>query len=101
MAISQDDQVIPTSPGARLSYALQIENTGNQNATGVVIRETVPVGATYLAASSDPGWSCLDGDIAGRVCTLAVGDPRPPRRALASVHCRRPGSSRYGSCCRC
>ncbi len=60
--------------GEELAYTVSYSNQGNQDATGVVIRETVPVGATYLAAGSDPGWSCVDGDIAGTVCDLAVGD---------------------------
>lgn len=60
--------------GEELVYTVSYSNVGNQDATGVVLQETVPVGATYLAASSDPAWSCADGDVAGTVCSLVIGD---------------------------
>jgi uncharacterized repeat protein (TIGR01451 family) len=60
--------------GEEIVYTVSYSNQGNQDATGVVLQETVPVGATYLAANSDAGWSCVDGDVADTVCDLVIGD---------------------------
>jgi len=54
---------------------LHIENNGTQNATGVVVTETVPANTTF--AASDPantGWTCSGGGAAGSTCTYAYGD---------------------------
>ena len=64
---------LPTAAaGAALSYTLDLDNNGGQDATGVVLTETVPVGTQFDAANSDAGWSCA-GVAAGSVCTLNVG----------------------------
>lgn len=70
---SKTDGVTSTTPGSTLTYALNYSNTGNQNATGVVLTETVPVGATYTTTGSS-SWSCANGSPAGTVCTLNVGN---------------------------
>ncbi|MES2572115.1 MAG: hypothetical protein V4710_18920, partial [Verrucomicrobiota bacterium] len=49
------------APGETVVYALQYSNAGNQDSTGVVIKETVPGGTSFNAAASSPGWSTLDG----------------------------------------
>src|SRR5262249_22752334 len=56
-------------------------NSGTQDATGVVITETVPPNSTFVAASSTGTWSCADGSAAGTTCkttivSLAVGPTR-------------------------
>jgi len=51
LAISKDDGVNVTAPGATLMYTLRIENRGNQMATGVVVTDTLPVGVTFVSAS--------------------------------------------------
>lgn len=77
MTITKDDQVLFTRAGAVLVYAIDYANAGNQDASGVVISETVPANTTFNAGASSPGWSCADGAAAGTVCeyTVAGGVP--------------------------
>lgn len=60
-------------PGQPIVYTLTYFNDTVIGATGVEIDETVPVGTTFVAAGSTPGWSCPDGAPAGTPCTLALG----------------------------
>jgi large repetitive protein len=72
MSITKDDGVLLTVPGALLSYEVLVQNTGNQNATGVEVTETVPQYTSFVAAASTPGWSCADGSRTPTVCTFIV-----------------------------
>jgi uncharacterized repeat protein (TIGR01451 family) len=74
LVINKDDGGIPARPGGMVSYTLSYQNVGDQDATGVVITETVPAGTEFNAADSTVGWVCLPDDTAGSTCTLAVGD---------------------------
>ncbi|WP_154223712.1 isopeptide-forming domain-containing fimbrial protein [Marinicella rhabdoformis] len=73
MAISKSDGVSIVSPGDTLTYVLNYQNIGNQDATGVVITETVPLQSTFLPGASTAGWNCVPSNNAGSICTLAVG----------------------------
>ncbi|MGV6852310.1 MAG: hypothetical protein ACWA5R_09075 [bacterium] len=73
LAITKDDGGISTFPGGVVAYTLSFINRGDQNATGVVVTDTVPANSTFNAANSTPGWSCADGNPAGTVCTFLIG----------------------------
>jgi uncharacterized repeat protein (TIGR01451 family) len=73
LAISKTAVSGSTTPGNVLVYEIAIQNTGNQAASNVSIRETVPQHTTFHALSSEPDWSC-SGIAAGSACTLPVGD---------------------------
>jgi uncharacterized repeat protein (TIGR01451 family) len=60
------------STGSTLIYTLDYENSGNQDALGVVLEETVPAFTTFNAAASDPAWVCGD-STPGSICTLTIG----------------------------
>ncbi|MBX3012360.1 MAG: DUF11 domain-containing protein [Caldilineaceae bacterium] len=61
-------------PGDTIHYTLVYTNAGNQDATGIVLQETLPEWTTFLAAASTPGWHCaFDTGSARTLCTLAVG----------------------------
>jgi uncharacterized repeat protein (TIGR01451 family) len=74
MKISKDDQVLLTAPGAIIEYLITYANIGNQDATGVIVTETVPANTVYSAANSTAGWSCVDGSGPGTTCEFSVGD---------------------------
>ena len=74
LTLAKDDGAITAIPGQVIDYTLTVTNTGDQDATGVVLTETVPEHATFDAANSDASWSCSDGDPAGTACTFSVGD---------------------------
>ena len=69
-----DDVVGSTLPGATIIYTLTYDNVGDQNATGVVVTETVPANTTFTTTGSSAGWSCVDGAAAGTTCTLSLGN---------------------------
>ncbi|MEC9050846.1 MAG: choice-of-anchor A family protein [Actinomycetota bacterium] len=56
--------------GDQVTYTLTVTNQGTAPATGVVVRDDLPSGVTYV--SSSPGCS-----LAGSVLTCAVGDLAP------------------------
>jgi uncharacterized repeat protein (TIGR01451 family) len=56
-----------------IRYDITVSNHGGP-ATGVVIRDTVPVATTFSAGDSTPGWSCPAGPAEGSECTFPVGD---------------------------
>ncbi len=60
-------------PGATLVYSLSVSNLGNRDAEGVQLNETVPALATFLPASSSPGWICTPDNGAGSSCVLTLG----------------------------
>ncbi|MEM6794936.1 MAG: FG-GAP-like repeat-containing protein [Acidobacteriota bacterium] len=62
-------------PGVPLLFDLEYSNVGFQDATGVVLEETVPANGAFDAAASQPqGWSCADGSGPGTACQLALGN---------------------------
>ncbi|MEA3210564.1 MAG: hypothetical protein QOE70_3621 [Chthoniobacter sp.] len=54
---SVSDGATTVNPGGSLAYTLTYNNHGNQNATGVVLTETLPTGTTFNAAGSSVGWT--------------------------------------------
>lgn len=63
--VQEDDTIV---------YTAAYGNRGDQNATGVIVREAVPEGATFNAAESSPAaWSCANGAPAGTICTYMGG----------------------------
>jgi len=73
MVIVKDDGGTTTTPGGTVIYTLGYSNAGTQDATGVVITETVPANSTFDAGNSSGGWNCLPNNNAGSTCTINVG----------------------------
>ncbi len=71
--LTKDDGGGAFDPGTTIPYTLTLENTGLQDASGVVIDETVPAGTTFDAGASTAGWSCADGDPEGTPCQFTYG----------------------------
>ncbi|GAB5414957.1 MAG: hypothetical protein Cons2KO_25600 [Congregibacter sp.] len=74
MVVSKVGQAQTTGPGVVIDFLITYGNVGNQDATGVVITETVPDHTVFVAADSTPGWSCADGSPPGTSCELSIGD---------------------------
>ncbi len=68
LALTKSNGAVIVEPGDTLAYTLTYANLGNQEATSVVITETVPAYTTFDPAASHPGWSC-----GGATCTYTVG----------------------------
>jgi uncharacterized repeat protein (TIGR01451 family) len=70
---SKDDGGVTANPGDTVTYTLRYENTGLNDASGVVLTETVPTNTTFNAGGSTSGWVCNPNNNAGSICTLPVG----------------------------
>ncbi len=72
LRLVKSDSGINGLPGGLVSYALTFSNLGDQDATGVVLSETVPDHTSFNPEASAPGWNCA-GVSPGSLCTLDVG----------------------------
>jgi uncharacterized repeat protein (TIGR01451 family) len=68
LAISKTDPVTTVVPGDTITYTIAISNTGNQDATGVVVTDTLPLSTTYEGGTA--GWVQVGST---RAYTSAVG----------------------------
>src|SRR3989442_11054596 len=64
---SASDAPDPVAAGGNLTYTLSYSNTGNANATGVVLTDTVPANTTFVSATAG-------GTPAPRFITRSVGN---------------------------
>ncbi|MCP3962334.1 MAG: DUF11 domain-containing protein [bacterium] len=71
LGLSKDDGGVTADAGDTVIYTLSLQNLGHQDASGVVITETVPAHVRFNAPASDGAWSCT-GVSAGSTCTLNV-----------------------------
>ena len=55
--VTKDDGLAVVAAGNTVTYTINYGNDGSQDATGVVITETLPPGSTFNAAGSTAGWS--------------------------------------------
>src|SRR5437867_1294624 len=67
LAVSKTDSPDPVAAGGSLTYTLSYSNTGNANATGVVLTDTVPANTTFVSAT-------VGGTLASGVVTWSVGN---------------------------
>jgi len=73
LSLTKSDGGASVAPGGTVPYTLTYANTGNHDASGVVLTETVPANTTFNAGASTAGWFCAPNNNAGSTCTLAVG----------------------------
>lgn len=74
LSLTKSDSSGLTTPGASVVYALTAANNGTQDATGVVLTETVPVGTTFDFNNSSVGWIDIGGgDYQFTIGNLAAG----------------------------
>ena len=73
LSITKDDGGAQVRPGEIVTYSMRASNLGPLGASGVVLRETVPAHATFVAKGSSAGWSCPDGSPPGTSCSLVLG----------------------------
>jgi fimbrial isopeptide formation D2 family protein/uncharacterized repeat protein (TIGR01451 family) len=62
LVISKDDGGFEAVPGDTVVYTLTYQNVGSQDATGVVISETLPAGTSFDASASSDGWVAVGGN---------------------------------------
>ena len=73
LSIWKTDGGLTFAPGNIILYQFLVQNIGNQDASGVVLTETVPANTTFSLVDSNGFLSCPDGSSAGTVCTWGIG----------------------------
>lgn len=66
LTVTKDDGGITAEEGDEVTYTIVYANVGHQDATGVVLTETVPPGSTFVGPDD---WTCVDD-----TCTVEIGD---------------------------
>ena len=61
------------APGGIIVYTLLYKNQGNQEATGIVLTETVPDQSTFDSSASNSSWNCSDINCQLEIGALAAG----------------------------
>ena len=74
LTIDKYDDGMDVAAGYVIVYTLDYANDGNQDATGVVITEIVPLRGRFRTTSSSAGWSCSDSADPGDACTYTIGN---------------------------
>lgn len=73
LTLVKDDGGATGVPNGVVVYSLAFENVGDQDATGVVVTDTVPANTTFEAGASSAGWTCVPDASAGSSCALTLG----------------------------
>lgn len=71
LVVAKTDGVPVASPGQFLVYTITVQNVGNQDATGVVVSDTIPSLTTFVAASD--GGTFSNGVVTYPAFNLAAG----------------------------
>ena len=71
LVVSKSDELSVAQPGDTLVYVVTLRNVGNQDATGVVLRDTLPLNTTFVAASG--GGTASSGTVTWNIGGLAGG----------------------------
>src|SRR5438093_1145851 len=98
LAVSKTDSPDPIAAGGTLTYTLSYSNTGNANATGVVLTDTVPANTTFVSATA--GGTLASGVVTwspGNLAAGASGSVQLVVRKIGRASCReRVSISAYG-----
>ncbi|GAB4429363.1 MAG: hypothetical protein OHK0015_13220 [Chloroflexi bacterium OHK40] len=73
LALTKTDGGATAVPGGTVTFTLHYTNTGEIDASGVTLTETVPQHTSFDRDSSPIGWDCAGGGAAGDTCTYSVG----------------------------
>ena len=73
LEIAKENGQDTVKPGEALTYTLTITNTGDQDAAGVVVTDTLPYYTTFLAASGD--YEQPNGEVVWKDVAVPVGTP--------------------------
>ena len=71
LALTLTPSTTSVNAGSHLTYTLKVKNQGPSDATGVVLTDTLPAGATLVSATADKGTAPVN---ANGVVTTAIGN---------------------------
>ncbi len=93
LQITKDDGVTVVSPGQVVTYTLTIRNVGTQDATGVVVTDTIPADTTFISASDGGTYNNITGVVTWPTFDLAAGAAPVTRTVTVQINNPFPGSS--------
>jgi LPXTG-site transpeptidase (sortase) family protein len=93
LVITKDDGFTVASPGQVITYTLTISNVGTQDATGVVVTDTLPANTTFVSASDSGAYNNITGVVTWPAFDLAAGAPAVTRTVTIQVNDPFPGAS--------
>src|SRR5206468_594904 len=79
--IGKTDAPDPVNAGSDITYTISYSNTGNMNATGVVIGDTVPANTGFVSATG--GGTLAAGVVTWNIGALATGASRTVQLVVA------------------
>ncbi len=91
LVVNQSDSPDPGPAGAVFTYTVRIDNNGPGAATGVMLSDTLPAGATFVGATPTQG-TCTQ---SGGVVTCNIGAVAFLGSATVSVQVRLPAAGVY------
>jgi uncharacterized repeat protein (TIGR01451 family)/CSLREA domain-containing protein len=71
IVVGKSDHVDPVAAGDNLGYTITVQNSGPDNASGVVVSDPLPAGTTFVSASD--GGTFAAGDVTWNVGAIAAG----------------------------
>ncbi|NOK63062.1 MAG: hypothetical protein GFH27_549279n507 [Chloroflexi bacterium AL-W] len=74
LTLTKTDNGVTATAGEVLTYTLTYENVGTQNATGVVLTDTIPTHTSFNPTASSAAWTCTPDNAAGSICAYPLGD---------------------------
>jgi uncharacterized repeat protein (TIGR01451 family) len=74
LSLTQSDSPDPCPAGSRLAYSVVVRNNSSSLATGVVVSDTIPNGASFVSVSATAGKCVRSGsNVSWRIPSLAAG----------------------------
>lgn len=77
----------PIGGGSKVAYTLKVSNIGTKGAAPVVVRHTLPAGATFVRATAPPPWHCSH---ASGVVTCSAAGQSPGQTTHINVVSKAP-----------
>jgi uncharacterized repeat protein (TIGR01451 family) len=85
VSVTKTDGITSTTPGATVTYVISVSNSGNQEASGVTVVDTIPAGTTFDSATNLgvfasgvvtwPAFTLVAGGLQSLSVTITVDDP--------------------------
>ena len=77
IVVNQSDSPDPIAAGGVLTYTIAVTNNGPDDATGVVLTDTIPVGTTFVSSTTTKGSCAGNPAITCTIGALANVKQRP------------------------
>ena len=70
--VTKTDNLTTISAGQLDTYSITVGNRGNEGASGVIVRDPIPTGTTFVSASH--GGKLVNGEVVWNLGTVPAGE---------------------------